>query len=1467
MFTRIKILVTCLYLLLCFTAYAQIKSEITHYSTKDGLSHDGVLCITRDRDGFMWFGTFDGINRFDGHSFVIYKSRPGDSSNLRSNKIRDIVEDQAGYLWIETFDYKLYRFNKATEQFLAIFEGPYKRLFNDQVVINRIFPDHTGVWLFTRLSGMYYVQSSRNHLPVITRFNKDADGGNHIKGNIVKFHQADSQGNIWIGTDGGLDVLQRNTSGGYRVKKFDEVTNSLLSSTAFSCAVYHAGNMYLGTSDGRVIIYNLAQKTFRTISIAPHKQLNDVCISRTGVFYISTAGSGLLKFDPLTLITTPLPTEAGAVYNTLYEDPAGNIWIEPEKSGVIKYDPHTGIYKHFMQKIDYPGAGRDYHVFTDANSITWVSMKGGGFGYYNPNTDQVDYFYDEPGSYDQKFSNAITCLYMDKTGVLWMSGKDGGVNKVISQADRFYFHQPAAQPQNRSENDVRAMMKDANGLLWICTKDGLVHIYDHDKEVNVFTNSGNKIGFVYCMLQDKTGNIWLGTKGNGLYKAIPNDKSGNHYTLTNYRHNDNDPYSISGNVIYSLLQDHKGRIWVGAFGSGLNLIINNNGKDGFKNYANSFHSYPYSWAKVIRDLCEDNKGRIWIATTYGLLVFNPEEQQGGNYHFMACHKVPNNSYSLGNNSVQCITKDHTGQIWLGTFGGGLNKVLIDHDDINHVRFKALTMTDGLPNDVVLSMTTDHQNNIWIATAGGLSKFNPARQTFKNYDPFGSGTKTTFSEATCFTATNGTLYFGCINGYISFNPKSIVNKRLPAHIALTNIQLYYKNIAPGKDNSPLTYAINETKTLTLKHDQNVISIDYAVLDYRAVNKIAYSYILEGFDKSWHSVNDLRKAVYTNIPPGEYTFRVKGVSEDILSNTPEKSLHIIIKPPFYLTILAYFIYLILIVLAAMLARNIIVTMIRLRNKVVVEQRLTEVKLAFFTNISHELRTPLTLIASPLEELSRTETLSVKGREYFNIIMRNVNRMIRFTNQLLDFRKVQSGKIQMNIAETDLVSLINEVGSYFRTMAEEKNIDFRIHADKMQLQAWVDEEKIEIILYNLLSNAFKFSPSGKKIVLEIKHFTNSGLIEIRVIDQGKGVPEDRLEEIFEIYHEESFSRENHLKGTGIGLALARGLALSHKGKLWAERNETEGMTFILQLKTGHDHFTNDELSFAGTGQLVEPALETNVEPKAIPNKSTAESQLSLVLIVEDNPDLRTFLENKLNDCYQVLTAGDGAEGLKIARSAYPDLIISDVVMPVMDGIQMLDAVKHDPAISHIPVVLLTAKSSVENRIKALKYGADVYLTKPFQNELLMASVENLLESRKRMFERFAIDPKSPDLHQTDDAEMPVTTLKDEAFLKDVIRIVDEKLGDQDFNIDEVAAGMSMGRTTFYKKLKSLSSLSPVEFVRELRLKRSKQLLDTGAHTVSEAGYMSGFNSLAYFSTCFKEKFGVSPSVYLKKLKDKSL
>ena len=1465
-YLRVCIIVLCVFAEASVNAQ-QLKCSLKHYSTEDGLSQDGVLCITKDKQGFMWFGTSDGMNRFDGHSFVTYKARPGDSSSLSNNKIRNIIEDKWGYLWGKSYDNKVYRFDKRTEKFLAIPLGvSHNEVRTD--IIEKLVPTKWGdMWLLTAHQGMMCaVAGSASAMPKVYSYGKNLNGDFKLCSDRINFVFEDNQRWLWVGTANGLCCLSKGAAGYYKKQSFAGGQTVYGGNSAFTCVAEGRGAIYFGTDDGALVTYNRRLATFSTVNLTPGTRINALLVSKRGNVYASS-NKGLAIVNPANAGAVSYATMPGSsIMRSLYEDRNGKLWIEPENSGIIKYDPVTRRFKLYTQKIDTYTSGHhtNYSVFETANGILWAVLRGGGFGYYDAAKDDIAYFYDEPGSANQQFSNIMSAYYADDTDVLWLSGYDGGVNKVIFQPENFKQHVMSANLINKSANDVRSMFEDRQGRLWVGAKDGQLYIYKNGKKLdNLFVNlPQNKAGSIYAITQATDGTMWLGTKGDGLLRAVPVGPDAEKYTVTRYRCDKHDANTLSNDMIYSILEDTHGRIWVATFGGGLNLVVKNGNNITFKNSRNSFKNYPIASCNVIRYLKQDNNGRIWIGTNNGLVLFNPDKGGPDNYSFSRYFKIPGDINSLGNNSVQIIHKDHSGQMWVGTFGGGLYRQLPDAG--GKLRFKVYTTADGLPSDIILSMVDDSKGSLWIATENGLSRYDTRANVFNNYDSYEGIPDTRFSEAACLRSATGEVLFGCIDGYISFYPGKVSNRKFNASLVLTDLNINNKNVIPGAPGSILPYALDKTDHLTLNYDQNLVSIDYTVLDYRASNKILYAYMLEGVDKGWNYVQNKRQATYTNLAPGTYTFKVKSISNEMFLNTPQKSVIITILPPPWLTVWAYLLYFILLVAAIWVAQHIIVTMIRLRNKVVVEHKLTELKLGFFTNISHELKTPLTLIVSPLQEIERNENLSAKGRDYINVVNKNTGRMIRFINQLLDFRKAQSGKMRLRVSEVEIVTLIRKISQYFTELAHEKDIEMHIVADVDELYAWIDEEKIDIVVYNLLSNAFKFSPRNSAIRIEISYTQGDEYFYITVADQGCGVPKDKLDDIFELYYESDKTNGSNLNGTGIGLALAKELVVSHNGTISATNNPDAGMSFILRLQTGKEHFTTLDVDF------VAPVFETKHVPAPITvdnvveqvdnaaNPHTAETK-PLVLVVEDNSDLRRFLCGQLEPYYQVNGAADGAEGLQMATNLMPELIISDVMMPNMDGIEMLNRLKNDVTTSHIPVILLTAKSSVENQIQGLKYGADFYITKPFHTDFILASVESLIKRRKQLFEDML---RAKNLVQLSPGEILITS-KDETLLKETIRIVEENLADPEFNIDNVASSVGLGRTTFYKKLKSLTGLAPVEFVRDMRLKRAKQLLDAGEHTISEIAYMIGFNSSGYFSTCFKEQYKTSPTEYLRSRK----
>ncbi|MDR7209396.1 two-component regulator propeller domain-containing protein [Flavobacterium piscis] len=1428
---------------------AQIKCKIENYSTEDGLSHDAIRGIIKDKEGFMWFATWDGINRFDGKNFITYKATAGNNSNLSNNRIDLIKEDASGYIWIKVYDNQIYRFDKSTESFLSV----ASILGTNKIVFDKIIPtDNGNVWLTTIDKGIFLAEKKPDGQIKISHFKQNLKTNFSIASNNLNFVIKEQDNSVWVGSDKGLDNIYKSKYQGYQSKNI--VKNSNL-----KCLLIQDDNVWTGTSEGELICYDKIHKKYWKTTVAK-KALNAIIKSKNeNLLFITTSAGELISFNTITLKTeSTLKVSDSPVYK-IYQDRQGLLWIEPDKHGVLMVNPKEKSIQFFSQQNDatFLQLKHSFGFFEDNFDRVWVKLKGGGFSYYNPKTNTFDFFFNKPGDENQKFSNIISSMYFDPSGILWISTNDRGINKIIFQKNIFQQQLLVQDTKNKSENEIRAVFTDKANRLWLASKAGKLKVYQNNQELkNLFVNyKMDEIGIVYSITGDAKGNIWLGTKGNGLYKATPVNVQNSQYILKQFKTDKNDPKSISSNIIYSVLEDRKGHIWIGTYDNGINLLEENNGEF---NFIHQFKNYPITESGKVRYLAEGYKGQIWVATTNGLVTFNPDNYNPDKLKFSRYEMISSDKFSLGSNDVLFLYKDSDDKMWLSTAGGGLNLAIETKG--NHLKFKNFTKDNGLPSDFILSMAEDDEKNLWLATENGISKFNLLNHTFRNYDSYDGLLKTVFSESASLKLLNGNLIFGCRNGYLTFSPKKIENQKNAARMVFTNFEINNKSSNVKSVEFPLEVAINYNNDIQLKYTDNTISIYYTVLDYRSNNKQLYAYRLKGLDDTWHPVKNQKKATFTNLPPGDYQFEVKCLNTELYSNIPQKKLSFTITPPFWKTNLAYFLYAIIFLVVLEISRRIAYSMIRLRNKVVIEQKMTELKLNFFTNISHELRTPLTLIVNPINEIAKNEKLSPLGSEYIETVRKNANRLVRFVNQLLDFRKVQSGKEELHIEPLELVSFVNEINTLFSQAAHEKNIKIKTQSNSETLTVNLDKEKMDITIYNLLSNAIKFSPNDSVITIELK-VENDNFLKINVTDQGPGVDENKLEDIFRLYYETDTGK-NKIAGTGIGLALCKEYVQLHQGTIYAVNNDNGGLTVSIEIDLNNEIFLNSSYKLNLAGE--------NLKKHDIPNNENNENQVAQnnynthfpeVLIVEDNHELRAFLKSQLQQFYRILEAENGKEGLVTATNKLPDLIISDIMMPQMDGIELLDALKNATATSHIPVILLTAKSSVESQIEGLNYGADYYITKPFDTDFLMACIENLIQHRKKIFEHLQTNVKTIALEP---CEIVITT-KDEQFLKDIIAIVENGLTNPKFNIDVIAKTLNMSRVTFNRKFKSLTNMTPVEFVSNMRIKRARQFLDAGETDIADIAYKVGFNGAGYFSTCFKELYKISPSDYLKQKKCK--
>ncbi len=1430
---------------------SQPKCSFIQYSTDDGLSDNRIMCITKDSEGFMWFGTWAGLNRFDGHNFVSFRSRPGDKSNLKNNRIEKIVDDKKGFLWLKSSDGQVYRFDKKTESFMAL-QDVIKDLMPGKMLVNHLIEGSEGeVWLMTPDHGMFLLRSNGSASPAYQQFCTASKTGASIPSNNILFFHRDHKNRQWLGTSKGMVLLAAQPDGQYNSMPLPPVpVEGTLNH------IREAGqNLWFTGGQGQLLAYSNATNQFtaykpgntefRDLYVAPNQQN----------IYLISPGNVLTTFNVTSTIATTYTMPGVVKFHAITGDKAGNIWIEPEQNGIVRFDTASKTFNHYVLKssADFFNSFKGFETFEDKSGRFWAMMKGSGLGYYDPATKSMKYFYNDPANPMRLFPNSVRVLYYDSGGVMWFATVEEGLHRVIFHENNF-DQKLLETSSERAFNEVRGLCTDHRDRLWMSTKAGILHVIKNDVKINVQLQNTppGGIGQVYCITEDRQNNIWLGTKNNGLYKATPLDVDGMRYSLEQFVTGSGDS-SISSNRIYCILQDNQGKIWVGTHENGLNLVLERRDKTVFLHRKNAWPSYPKPEFGRLRHLALDASGNLWIATTDGLLVMTTDNEKMGNYLFKKYSKITGNDSSLSDNDVQFIYKDGKNTMWLGTAGGGLNKA-IGTNPGKSLSFKTYSEKNGLQSDYIVSCIADNNDHLWLTTPGGLSRFDG--NGFRNFNSYDGLSTKGFSEAASTKLLNGDLVFGTINGYLVFSPQLVKDHKVNAALAFTHLQVNNIDIATGDSTGILNESINSIKSITLAHDQNILSIDYSILDYRFQDNGVFAYRLLGFDDSWHTNKNMHRTSYTNLLPGKYVFEVKNLSSDRYTNVPAKQLAIHILPPPWKTWWAYLIYAILAGVLFLIIYRTVYTMLRLRQRIAVEKRLTDLKLRFYTNISHELRTPLSLIQGPVDAIATTETLSGTGRSHISVVRKNAARMSRFINQLLDLGKVQSGKAMLYICQVEMAVLARQVTEYFSEALRAKKMHVNITAKN--LYAWVDAEKMETVLYNLLANALKFSPDGSIITINVKQGKMADDLVIEVCDEGPGVAADELEDIFELYYEGSSTQRQFLKGTGIGLSLSKELIDLHHGKLYAKNNPDKGLTVVIELKTGKDHFAPGEATISlkeyTSPDDHEPVQQATPPPVPVVD-STAERQL--VLLVEDNVELSDFVSQQLQALYRVEVASNGRQGLDKALALLPDLVVSDIMMPVMDGINMLDHLKKDPVTSHIPVVLLTAKYDVESQLEGLQYGADYYITKPFNTDILKAAINNLLEQRRKLFYYLQDQTK-----ETPKLSPPLITTHDENFLKEVISFVETGMQETDFEIDAIATSVAMSRSAFYKKFKSLTNMAPVEFLNEMRLKKAKQLFDQGETNISDVSFAVGFNSPKYFSTSFRKYYQCSPSEYLKKI-----
>lgn len=1423
------------------------QSLFESYSTLNGMPHNRVSDIYTDSQGFVWVCTWYGVSRFDGYTFKNYSTSPGDSSPLSHNRFLSVSEDSNGHLWFKVYNHHIYRFNRYTEQFedpAALLEGLDAKHYR---AAQRRHDSRGRTWVVIPGEGVARFDSSPDAEPL--RAALWLCRNERLK--EVVDCRLDAEDNLWLyGPAGEIWTIGADDEEPHLLGSAEE---PILDMTFVEGVPYFLGREKLLRYDEKGAVELVARGEHFSALAADtcHKML--YVGSRTGrLFRFNTARS---EWQAVATAQAPL-----ARIRALESDSHGILWITTSEAGITRYNPLTDNCKHFYQEPYTVSYNIDtLPKLAESGDRLWIKMNHYGFGYYDRENDRVEPFYNDPSRSECLMTNAVVRFDVQDE-VLWLSTYyERGLRRAV------LLEQPAdmltvdTRFDDDFSNEIRALMTDRRGRVWVGTKTGELLCYSAENRLEArYPEHKGEMDGIYALKEDSQGRIWVGTRYRGLYLMQP---EGEGYRIArHFSHSPTDSWSLSCDHIYSIEEDDLGRIWVATYGGGVNLYDEAN--DRFCHAGNLLGGYPLAEADRVRWLLNDGRGRMLAATVDGLVIFRPEE----NLHritFSLVQRRPGDAESLGNNDIIHMMRDSHGHILLATYGGGLNRIE-GYNEKGEPRFRTFDMTDGLPSNICLSVTEDMAGYIWVATQNAVSILDEESGNFTNHILYDNHTSASFSEATVTLAPDGRVLFGAGSNIFAFHPDQPVATEPEYRLHFTGLMVNNQPARVGED-EPLSESITTASRIDLYHNYSNFRIDFAALNFSCQNEVGYMYRLEGYDSEWNVVGRMNSASYSNVPSGSYTFRVKAYRGSTADPGEERTIKVVIHPPFWASWWAKCFYLLLAGGVVWVVLRMVNSLQRIRRESQVEQEMTDLKLQFFTNISHELRTPLTLILGGIEDARKHEELSQRSNISLNLAHKNARRMLTMINQLLDFRKIVKEKMELKISRVNLVPLMEDIIEDFRKLAAERQIQLLFTVSHRSILVWVDIERIESVIYNLLSNAFKFTRNGGRVevILTLDAAQESVLMTVK--DNGIGIARDQQSAIFERFHQASRSVEGQ-QGSGIGLSLCREIVALHHGDIAVESRPGEGSAFTVKLRTGNGHFGMEQINFGDGGEEKSTALLVSDYTTTDSDRRTdvtPPEESPKVLLVDDNRELRLFMYNHLIENYRVIEAEDGVEALATIRREVPDIVITDLMMPNMDGIELINRVRNDFSISHIPMIMLTAKHSPDERIKAMEFGADGYITKPFAIELLQARIDNLLTQRRTLFEKYS-SPSVADQKVRIDPEEVVVTDKDEAFINNVMEWLRNNSDNSELTIDQMAAHLGLSRTTLYNKLKSMTGQSPVEMVKQYRLKRAFMLLKTGQLSVSEVAYRVGFSDPGYFSRCFKEQFHIAPAEFVKRQRE---
>lgn len=1314
-----------------------------------GLSNNYVVSIAQDKQGFLWFATEEGLNKFDGTRFITYlKNEDLTRQGITGNELNCLLDDpQDSILWIGTQRAGLNAYDYVNNTFLCYRhddENPESLITDDVTKI--VAATDGNLWITTYWRGVDY-------------FDKKAGKFIHYNTQTVPGLASD---NIWSVVDGG------------------------------------DGKLYMGH----------VHHGFSVLSLKDKKVKN-------------------FMYDPEDPVSLP-----GNGVTCIYKDLSGNIWLGTDR-GLALFNPEAENFIHFHHSEDgVPHTVFDIRQF-DGNKL-WIAMEFGGIAildltqrmFLSP--DQVRFQYIKEGDDEYSLSNStVRCLFQDSFKNVWAGMWGGGINFLSHESSYFnvYSYSPIQHSGSSLNNKTASSVCVArDGKLWIGTDGGGINVFDKGKRVAVYKEETGDLtdNSIQAALCDSEGNLWFGSFMGGV----------DFYDVKKKSFHQIFPKDKTGEDVRALYEDAE-YVWIGTSNGIYKVRLHDKGIADHYTVENN----------LVRCISKDNLNRLWIGTFGGGLGVFDE-------HFQ-CVKLFNVTSLFPSNTINTVYMDSQNRMWIGTGEG-----LVCFPSSQSWDYKVYRSEEGLSNVHIRAITEDNHGNIWVSTNKGISCYIAVKNSFYNYGRWDGVPIVGFMSGSVTHDYDGNIYFGSLNGLCRFNPEMVLAKREAPSAIMTGLRIFVP-VSERKSEEKMI-ELHGCPAVRLSYMQNNFSVTFNIQNYALADQVEYAYMLKGLENSWYTVTDPNNVTFRNIPPGNYCFQVKTRIRNQEWADEIASLDIRIDPPVWLTWWAKLFYILsgvsvlYFILHAYKKKLDMESLYELEKKNhEQEQELNNERLRFYTNITHELRTPLTLILGPLEDMQKSNSLSGKDSQKISVIHQSAIRLLNLINQILEFRKTETQNKKLCVSRDNLAALVHEIGLKYKELNRKPEIDFCLEIEQEDMSLFFDKEVVTIILDNLISNAIKYTEKGT-ITLGLHQVVRNNIhhTEISVSDTGFGIAPDALPHIFDRYYQEG--SEHQASGTGIGLALVKNLVVLHEGEIRVESSLNVGSTFYVSLLTDntYPHVLHADSTEKTSDEKDEK--EENIEP--------VHSGKRILLIVEDNRDICDYIVESFSDDFEVRTAANGEQGLEQALGCIPDIIVSDIMMPVMNGIVMCRKLKEDLRTSHIPIILLTAKDSLQDKEEGYQVGADSYLTKPFSATLLHSRIHNLLESRKLLAERFNTNSILIDKRAAVTESM---NKLDNEFLEKINKLIEDRLSSEKIDIGYLSDAMCMSNSTLYRKMKALTGLSTNEYIRKIKMQYAERLLLEGKYNISEVAFKVGINSTVYFRQCFKDEFGMAPSDYLKKIK----